>query len=101
MQKTRKDIHAKFVRYWAKQRKNKFRYVAKGTFFQSLFFSLFMVFFEYKENAYVFDYNVLKSFLILFLISVILWGISIVWQFNLTEKRYQKLIQENSTKQSS
>ena len=96
MKTNRREIDAKFLRHWAKKRTQKGKYIIKKTVFQSIFFSLFMVFFEYKDKDYLFDFDLLKSFLILFLISIVLWGASSSWEFNLTEKRYQKLLKEHA-----
>ncbi len=96
MKKIRNEIDAKFLRHWAKKRNQKTEYIIKQTLFQSILFSLFMVFVEYKDKTNFFDFKVLKSFLILFLISIVLWGSSSLWQFNLTEKRYQKLLKEHA-----
>lgn len=95
MNNTQLDREVKFIAYWTKKRENKLKYIAKATFFQSLFFSLFMIFSDYQNNEYKIDENILKSFLLAFSISTLLWGCFMFWQFNLTEKRYQKLVQKN------
>ena len=85
-----KRKNQKFIKYWEQKRTNKRNYTIKSTFSFSFIISI-----VYCLISYGFTMEFIKSFPLFFFISTIIYGLYVYFiEFNIQEKRYQKLKKE-------
>ncbi|MFN2262428.1 MAG: hypothetical protein ABR595_10230 [Psychroflexus sp.] len=87
-----KELDKKFLKYWSKYHSQpKLYYFKQGFLYWALPFTVFMLFFEFKEHQFRWFSGWEKSLILMFCINLVLGVLKAFWQFRVNDKRYRNL----------